>query len=312
LIIIHDNDIPLADRWEAITMLEDKIETCQREQAEEKKAMLNARYDVEGETLRTNFWTHSSNGYQTRDTIHEFKMDSETDSATRFENRPRHMAQLARDYHNTVQGKDLPDEYSRLMATEIVLEKCDAHLSERQYREMDRELTGEDIREALKFSKNGKAPGLDGIPYEFFRILDIKFQQMKGTLQVTFDIMNFLARLYRHIEVNGITKDTNFNDGWLCPIYKKGDKALIQNYRPITLLNTDYKLMTKAYSLRLMDIAPSLVHLDQAGFMKGRKIENQFHQIRVLSIHGLNIGYGRYWIPPLESRGAESSTRLGH
>jgi hypothetical protein len=36
------------------------------------------------------------------------------------------------------------------MATEIVLEKCAAHLSERQYREMDRELTGEDIREALK------------------------------------------------------------------------------------------------------------------------------------------------------------------
>lgn len=32
--------------------------------------------------------------------------------------------------------------------------------------------------------------------------------------------------------------------------------------------------MTKAYSLRLMEIAPSLVHPDQAGFMKGRKIED--------------------------------------
>jgi hypothetical protein len=110
LIIIHDNEMSVADCWEAITMLEDKIETCQREQAEEKKALLNARYDVEGETLGTKFWTHSSNGYQTCDTIHEFKTDSEANSATRkFENRPRHMAQMARDYHDTVQEKDLPE-----------------------------------------------------------------------------------------------------------------------------------------------------------------------------------------------------------
>jgi hypothetical protein len=54
-------------------------------------------------------------------------------------------------------------------------------------------------------------------------MLDIKSQQTKGTLQATFDIMNFLARLYTHIEANGITKGTSFNDGWLCPIYKKGD-----------------------------------------------------------------------------------------
>jgi hypothetical protein len=106
LIIIHDTEMPVDDRWEAITMLEDKVEICQREQAEEKKALLNVRYDVEGETLRTKFWTHSLNGYQTRDTIHEFKPDSETNSAVRkFENRPRHMAQMARDNHDTVQAK---------------------------------------------------------------------------------------------------------------------------------------------------------------------------------------------------------------
>ncbi len=113
-----------------------------------------ARYDVEGETLRTNFWTHSSNGYQIRDSIHEFKIESDSDSATKkFENRPRHMAQMARDYHNTVQAKDLPEEYGRLMATEIVLEKCEVHLSEDQYYQMDKELTGEDIREGPEIFK---------------------------------------------------------------------------------------------------------------------------------------------------------------
>jgi hypothetical protein len=63
--------------------------------------------------------------------------------------------------------------------------------------------------------------------------------------------------------------------GWLCPVFQKGDTGIISNYRPITLLNTDYKLMTKAYSIRLMNVGPSLIKPDQAGFMEGRKIEDQ-------------------------------------
>jgi hypothetical protein len=34
------------------------------------------------------------------------------------------------------------------------------------------------------------------------------------------------------------------------PLFKKGDRSLISNYRPVTLLNCDYKLMTKTFSLR--------------------------------------------------------------
>ncbi len=96
------------------------------------------------------------------------------------------------------------------------------HLSEDEYHQLDKDLTENDIREALKLSKTGKSPGLDGLPYEFFRMLDIKFQQNKET---AFDIMSLLAKLFTHIESYGITEGTNFNEGWLCPFYKKGDKA---------------------------------------------------------------------------------------
>ncbi|KAK6974699.1 hypothetical protein R3P38DRAFT_3239126 [Favolaschia claudopus] len=50
---IHDTDMPLADRWEAIQRLEEKIEQGQRQRVEKKKSESDARYDVEGESLRT-------------------------------------------------------------------------------------------------------------------------------------------------------------------------------------------------------------------------------------------------------------------
>jgi hypothetical protein len=60
---------------------------------------------------------------------------------------------------------------------------------------MDKELTTEDISDTLKLSNNGKAPGLDGIPYEFYKMLDIIFQHRKGTDHKMFDVLAFLTSL---------------------------------------------------------------------------------------------------------------------
>jgi hypothetical protein len=70
--------------------------------------------------------------------------------------------------------------------------------------------------------------------------------------------MSFLRELYKDIEIYGIAKaQSSMPDGCALSL-KKGDKTLISNYRPVTLLNYDYKLMSKTYSLRLMKVAPSL------------------------------------------------------
>jgi hypothetical protein len=63
------------------------------------------------------------------------------------------------------------------MATEITLEKCKVHWSEGEFNDMEKDLTNDELGDAIKLSNNGKAPGMDGIPYEFHKILDILFQQ---------------------------------------------------------------------------------------------------------------------------------------
>ena len=64
-------------------------------------------------------------------------------------------------------------------------------------------------------------------------------------------------------------------EGWLCPIYKKKDCHEISNYRPITILNAEYKILTTALMGKLSLIAPKLVNKCQAAFIKGQSIFNQ-------------------------------------
>ena len=69
--------------------------------------------------------------------------------------------------------------------------------------------------------------------------------------------------------------DTQFSEGRMGLLYKKKDKCDIQNYHPITLLNTDYKLYTKVILNCLQEVTLSLIHKDQAGFMPKRSIYDQ-------------------------------------
>jgi hypothetical protein len=48
----------------------------------------------------------------------------------------------------------------------------------------------------------------------------------------------------------------------------------VLDYRPISLLNTSIKVMTKLLANRLQNAMPKLVHKNQYGFLKGRTIQD--------------------------------------
>ena len=63
-------------------------------------------------------------------------------------------------------------------------------------------------------------------------------------------------------------------------IYKKGDPQDLNNYRPITLLNVDTKIIAYSLAQRLKPILHKIIHSDQNGYVKNRYIGFNIRQIQ--------------------------------
>jgi len=76
----------------------------------------------------------------------------------------------------------------------------------------------------------------------------------------------------------GVLTDSQ-REGLLRFLYKKDDKRLPKNWRPISLLNTDYKLASKVITERLKLVMSSIVHQDQTCGVVGRSISSNLDLI---------------------------------
>ena len=57
------------------------------------------------------------------------------------------------------------------------------------------------------------------------------------------------------------------------------DKRYLQNYRPISLLNVDAKICSKALAARVKQVFDEIIHPDQHAFLKGRKISEAIRNV---------------------------------
>lgn len=92
---------------------------------------------------------------------------------------------------------------------------------------------------------------------------------------------------------------------------KKGNNdRFIRNWRPITLLNTDYKIVIKAIAQRLQYCIKSIIHTGQTGFMRGRYIGSNIKTIQDIINYTQADEYTHpHWIPSY-SRWTMKSVRL--
>ena len=127
----------------------------------------------------------------------------------------------------------------------------------------------EEVRAALRKAPSGKSAGHDGIPVELWR----KFKTSLAPL---------LARVYTAINTTGMLP-ARFSEGLIVTLYKSGDRADPANYRPITLLCTDYKIYAKILSRRLGPHLASIIDPEQTAFVPGRRIGENILTLQCLT-----------------------------
>ena len=107
------------------------------------------------------------------------------------------------------------------------------------------------------------APGPDGIPMKLFKVFRRSFAPI-------------LAKVFSAIQAPPLENSSKA----LLP--KPGNSLYVANTRPITLLGTDYRVLTRCLGARLGDILPTLIDPVQTAFLKGRNIGDSAMLLQVL------------------------------
>jgi len=191
------------------------------------------------------------------------------------------MAELAKSYHESLQNNGLAENLTDGDFQEV-LKHLKPRVNAEERTKLAKYLKEEEISQALHDLPDGKVPGIDSIPHEMWKILHNLHTEDLKAKRPAFNIVRVLTQVYNNIEEHGLEPHTTFPKGWMCLLYKKGDTVEIGNYRLITILNTNYKIMTRVLTTRLMKVVPNLIHHDQAGFMKERHIEDQTELVRLM------------------------------
>ena len=111
--------------------------------------------------------------------------------------------------------------------------------------------------------KNEKSPGTDGLQAEFYKHF---WKELHTDMLQYFDYAYDSGKLSISQRRGIIT---------LIPKPNK-DTTVLDNLRPISLLNTDYKILTKVVAKRLEKVLPNIINPDQTGYIKTGTLVKMF------------------------------------
>ncbi|KAJ4793535.1 RNA-directed DNA polymerase (reverse transcriptase)-related family protein [Rhynchospora pubera] len=134
-------------------------------------------------------------------------------------------------------------------------------------------ITENEVLDVIASWPNNKSPGPDGFTGEFFKFF---------AADITPDLTLTLNFALQHGSLSPI------NSSHIILIPKLDNPTEPKDFRPISIVHSAQKILSKILANRLMPLLPDLVHPSQTGFIKGRLITENFIYAQHLLHHFAN------------------------
>ena len=115
-----------------------------------------------------------------------------------------------------------------------------------------------EVDEAMTQLKEGKAPGPDGFTTTFFHTFQDLIKQEVWQIVEESSALHWLL--------------PSLNSTFITLIPKEEDSITPNKFRPISLCNVIYKVISKVIENRLKPLLPMLISPEQLGYVEGRQI----------------------------------------
>ena len=174
---------------------------------------------------------------------------------------PVEIKKHVRGFYKSLYSKTKTDK-TALINISADLPKLESSTSE----DLDSPPTVEELDNAVKQLGKNKSPGSDGLTSEFFQVF---WPLLRN---------DYLSVILSSLKSNSLPP--SFRRAIITLLPKKGDLADISNWRPVSLLNTDYKIFAKLLAGRLKQCIADVIHKDQSYCVPGRSIYDNVNLIR--------------------------------
>lgn len=242
---------------EGFLKIKEEIEEYEKEKSEGAKVRSRAQYALEGERS-TKFFLNLEKSKQKRC----FIMELENENGEKVTDLVGIIEAVQKFYEKLFKKEGVKQE-----CVDVILDSLEARLEEDEREMCDKEICEEEIEEAIKQAKPNKSPGSDGLTHEFYKT----FREFLAPI---------LCKLYKHMEERREMPES-MGLGMITILYKnKGSKMKLENYRPLSLLNTDYKILTKVLANRIKGVVGGIISESQAYSIPGRDIVDTVCTIR--------------------------------
>ena len=250
------DDINFDNMNQVLSNKKEELENVYAYQAQGAYIRAKAKYKVEGEKPSRLFCSlEKHNGVQK----HIPKLIIEKNGVKAELTEQKKIESEIHDYYKDLfSNKDKSNQEISNFLDQDLSNSC-PKISDLQKDKMNGLITEEELTRYIKKSKNNVSPGSSGFTNDFYKFFWIDLKRFI-TKAINFSYENKMFSVTQRMGI--IT---------LIPKGDK-DKTYLKNWRPLTLLNTIYKLVSGCVAERIKPHLDTIIHGDQKGFVSGRYI----------------------------------------